>query len=578
MVLVLSKAANDSDEIKKELSLASRFKVPVIALKIDDVEPSGAFAYELSTRQWIDATGKWEPAIAMLVDRLGQMSGLPTTPQSTATRSRVQPRPTLAIGGIILALALALAAWWFWPHRAVAHSMTVRLSGFQLLSPNLPTTLHETTAAEIIAAFSADGVIGVSTAPAPPTGRGPAYALGGTIHRLGDTIRVITQLTNEHSGVVLWSDSKDYRASEIARVPHLVAVDAGTVVRCGLFGASTYRKLLPDSVLGDYLQYCQEYWSYGGSKTLIAAQRVVAALPDFSWGWSAVGNGFLQSAYAESDAKRAETLNAAGRAAEDKAIALDPGNSEALAHKAYMIGPEDWAAQEALFKRAIAAKPLDCGCEHYGYGLLLSRVGRVSEATVEYRAATDMLALWPDSQMALAHSLVAAGNLDEAKPAFEAAVDLTSDPNAKYWIAINIGTEPSHTAQAIAALQQPGLTIAPESRAALLAGYRALASGAPSAKSAAAKQILAIAPDSQLDAAPPLLAALGYSHDALSIASRRPWLFWNRSMRSVLDDPAFPSIAAKLGLMAYWKATRTSPDVCHSATAPAFCRKIRATA
>ena len=37
MVLVFSDAANNSDEIKKELSLASRYHVPVMALMIEDV-------------------------------------------------------------------------------------------------------------------------------------------------------------------------------------------------------------------------------------------------------------------------------------------------------------------------------------------------------------------------------------------------------------------------------------------------------------------------------------------------------------------------------------------------------------
>ena len=46
MVLVFSDAANNSDEIKKELSLASRYHIPVMALRIEDVEPSDAFAYE----------------------------------------------------------------------------------------------------------------------------------------------------------------------------------------------------------------------------------------------------------------------------------------------------------------------------------------------------------------------------------------------------------------------------------------------------------------------------------------------------------------------------------------------------
>ena len=55
----------------------------------------------------------------------------------------------------------------------------------------------------------------------------------------GGTIRVITRLTNERSGVTLWSDNFNYDGNEVSKVPRRIAVDAGNVVRCGLFGAST---------------------------------------------------------------------------------------------------------------------------------------------------------------------------------------------------------------------------------------------------------------------------------------------------------------------------------------------------
>ena len=71
-----------------------------------------------------------------------------------------------------------------------------------------------------------------------------------------------------------------------------------------------------------------------------------------------------------------------------------------------------------------------------------------------------------------------------------------------------------------------------------------------------------------------LLGALGANREALAAASDMPWLFWRRSMRGVLDDPAFPAVAEKLRLMAYWKSTRTRPDVCSSKGPPPFCRMI----
>jgi hypothetical protein len=469
LVLVFSEAANNSDEIKKELSLASRYRVPVMALRIEDVEPSDAFAYELSTRQWIDAFEGWDNSIDSLVSRIGQVSGAePTAAVATSAPRRTvfrswRPRAIAATAAALL-LVMAAGAWW-WLRPQAAHSMTVRLAGFRPLSANLPATMGESIGAEVTAAFAADGIVGVSTASAPSKDATPAYAIGGTIQRVGDSIRVITRFTNERTGATLWSDRIDYDASQVSKVPRKIAADAGIVIRCGLSGASTYYKSLPDAVLKDYMQYCQESWSYGGTKTLLPAQRVVAAVPDFSWGWSAVQTGFMQAAQDEQDDQRAEQLRAAGRQAADKALALDPGNSEALDRKTYLMDPHDWVSQEKLYKAAIAAKPLDCGCQHYGYGLMLNKVGRLDDALVQQRAATDMLSLWPDSQVAMADLLVATDRVEEARQYFAAAVDLSTAPNFEPWLAVTRGIETGDYAAPVAALRANQYQMAAEALA-----------------------------------------------------------------------------------------------------------------
>lgn len=588
IVLVFSEAANNSDEIKKELSLASRFHVPVMALRIEDVEPSDAFAYELSTRQWIDAFDGWDRSIDALVGRIGQISGEQPAAEAAAApiRRRTISLARRRVWGLaavsLLLLVLIAGGWWLLrPPQAAAHSMTVRLAGFQLLSPDLPAKMKDTVSSEITAAFNADGVIGVSSASAPPPGKAPAYALDGTIDRIGDSIRVITRLTNERSGAVLWSDSQDYPADEVSRVAHLIGVDAGTVVRCGLFGASTYRKPLPDKVLKDYMLYCQQYWSFGGSKTLMSAQRVVAAAPDFSWGWSAVANGFMQSAALATDSRLADEARAEGRQAADKAVALDPNNSEALSHKTMLIDPKDWVGKESLLKRAIAAQSLDCDCEHYIYGATLASVGRLDGAIEQFRHATDRLALWPSSQLDLAEALVAKGKFEEARPHFDAAIDLTPDSNFDKWLAVREGTETGDYAAALRVLHNPQFEMSGKTRAALTSGYQALASGDSNAKVSAVRELLALPKDEQNSTVARMLAALGATHEALQVASRiaamathGTKIFWHRSMRGVLDEPGFPAVAEQFGLMPYWKASHTKPDVCLTNKAPSFCRSI----
>ena len=315
VVLVFSDAANTSDEIKKELSLASRYNVPVIALRLKDVEPSDAFAYELSTRQWINAFEGWDKSIDTLVGRIAQISGpgtaAPPLRHPLPADEARSPARWLAIAAAgLLSLVAAGGAWWtLRPAPTAAHGMTVRLAGFQLLSADLPAKLRDTVDAEINAAFSVDGVVGVSTASAPAPGAAPAYALGGTIQRDGPTIRVITRMVNERSGTTLWSHTFNYDGNEVSRVPRHIAVDAGNVVRCGLFGASTYYKPLPDAVLRDYMQFCEGHWNpnlQDGRKALVPAQRVVAAVPDFSWGWAAVAGAYWKVAPSADDSRIAD--------------------------------------------------------------------------------------------------------------------------------------------------------------------------------------------------------------------------------------------------------------------------------
>ena len=590
MVLVFSESANNSDEIKKELSLASRYHVPLMALRIEDVEPSDAFAYELSTRQWIDAFDSWDKSIDSLVRRIGELPGsvgstpsaVPTSLRSAGTHRRTEI--VAGTAGVLLLLLVAGIAGWWWlrPAPAAAHGIMVRLSGFQRLSGDLPATMPEAVRDEIITAFGDEGVVGVSTAPVAAPGRAPAYALGGTIRRLGDQIRVITRLTNERSGATLWSDSFDYDSSEVSRIPRLIAVDAGNMVRCGLYGASTYAPTLPDPALADYMQYCQTAAVFltDPAKGMDSARKAVAVVPDFSWGWSAVAFAAVQSLYSiDGQAQRAESRKL-GLDAANTALKLDPTNSEALAQKAILIGG-DWAGQEQLMKQAVAAKPLACGCEHAAYGAMLQDVGRFRDSAGQYRRATEMLALDANSQFNLADALIASGSRDQAKPHIDAAIDLSDDPSFADTVALTEAPETGDNAGAIRALHNPKLQLSDAQRAAFLTAFQAVASHDANEKARAVRAITALPREQQNFIAAKLLALLGASQDALGtfangMGSRYDWasLLWYPSMRAVLNEPGFPRVAQRLGLMRYWKTTHTKPDVCSDKNPPAFCLMI----
>jgi outer membrane protein OmpA-like peptidoglycan-associated protein len=70
MLLVFSANANNSAEVKKEVVLASEYKIPLVPVRIENVLPSGAFRYQLTTRNYLDLFQDWDTNLARLTDQL----------------------------------------------------------------------------------------------------------------------------------------------------------------------------------------------------------------------------------------------------------------------------------------------------------------------------------------------------------------------------------------------------------------------------------------------------------------------------------------------------------------------------
>jgi hypothetical protein len=110
MLLVFTSNSNNSEEMNKELALASQSKLIVVPLRIEDVTPNDAFAYEFATRQWIDFFADWEFAIEQLTQRISSATrDVPSEqPQIEARPPAPEPEPAVESEGAALALARRL--------------------------------------------------------------------------------------------------------------------------------------------------------------------------------------------------------------------------------------------------------------------------------------------------------------------------------------------------------------------------------------------------------------------------------------------------------------------------------------
>jgi TIR domain len=70
MVLVFSKNANNSEEIKRELALASTKRLFVLPVRIENAEPTKGFKYQFATRQYVDLFEDREQNMTLIINTL----------------------------------------------------------------------------------------------------------------------------------------------------------------------------------------------------------------------------------------------------------------------------------------------------------------------------------------------------------------------------------------------------------------------------------------------------------------------------------------------------------------------------
>lgn len=411
---------------------------------------------------------------------------------------------------------------------------------------------------------------------------GVETVLEGSVRQAGDQVRITAQLVDAETGFHLWSETYDRRLEDIFRVQDEIAAAIVGELRIELAPQEqelAVRDKAPTQNVEAYELYLQgrAIWKRRGEDNLRKAidlyQRAIGLDPGFARAHAALASAYvvLPGYTKEKDDER--QLMPMAEAAARQALSIEPKIGEAHAVLAQLNAERgDLLDAESGFFFAISLEPNE-PTPHHWYSLLLSRVGRMEEATTQARRAQE---LDPTSAI-LAGNLAAMylmTGLDEQALRYsklaeelgigrqQAGVEARVALRRGQWDAASrlVAAEDDLQSELRAYVPRYVEALAdPAKRPAFIAEMRAI-------DPAVAKQANLVQAYIELGALDVVYPLLFESLDADPLAWLHEWDFsfaWTPEGAAFRRDPRFAELAARAGMVDYWKQYGY-PDGCRA--------------
>lgn len=482
------------------------------------------------------------------------------------------PRAAIAVGVVTLLAVLAALAWWHTSRPQVAHHYTVAMMPSTAATPEL---VREARALDDAVTKRLTSATEVELR----SGRGD-FALQATVAKGKEGYKIEWTLRDVASGTLLAVVGVD------RSVPQ--AADAIAMhMSCAVGGSEEFPGKLAPEDLKLYAQQCAAVHiatAGGFARARDLGRELTRRQPGFSRAWSglAAANFMLSNDPAQAAARVAEAQTTAR-----EAVRIDPTNPEAHSTLALLKPMRDWAGRAEEFRRSVDTRVSACGCEHGLYAGFLMQTGQARAAAAEYRRQIDMTPYGSEGPIGLARMAEFLGDHAAADAALKPLADR---PKVGVLALIDwhraLVRRDWHAAGTIFSKLIP-----PQNQPPFAALFAALQAGEPT-KIAAARAALASEPfpdGARQELRVWTLAASGDLAGALeaidrmlippagpegpinSAAAHGLWLMYDPLLAPARGDPHYVALLQRAGLLDYWKASRTKPDLCSEASAPDFC-------
>ncbi len=250
----------------------------------------------------------------------------------------------------------------------------------------------------------------------------------GTVLRVGERIRVTTQLIDAERDSNLWAESFEYDASDVLRLEQEVAAAVARQVRQEVKQpVSGAARSVDPAAYAAYVRgrMAAFEWSPEGARRALAEyENAIRLEPEYAEAYAgqAMAYGFLSL----HDAAPPRELWPQARQAAERALAIDPALDQAHVAVGFVEALHDWNFDEAEreFRRALELNPGSIEARHALAMAVSAPQGRLDEALALMREAVDLDPLSAPALSNYGDLLIFVGRPDEARRQYERTLEV----------------------------------------------------------------------------------------------------------------------------------------------------------
>ena len=575
-VLVLWSADSVQSAWVRDEAAYGRDAGKLIPLSLDGTEPPLGFRQfqSVSLSPW---KGHGEPPNAARIGAaIARVSGAAQTPSPGAQASRrrrgIVGRRSLQIGILVMAIAVAVVGIFLWRRWSDDQQVVIAVLPSAQSSDRAMAADYANVAAADMAAFlprrfDRATVIG----PADPSGRRSAYRMEISTYPRGAGASATLTLLDEDGEATLWSHNWSVADASASDLKAQVSTSASKAAQC-LMEATGGGTRLSQPALGLFLTGCTELGDntkFSNADFETTFERVTKLAPDFgpAWNYLALSRSWIAEALPDNSPARAAAVQNA-RDAIKIARKLNPNSGMSYDAEYHLTNGDTFRALQVL-EQGAKIDP-DDGRVQMHLSEEYQFVGRMSDSVQAGERGIELEPGSPYSSAQYILALVYSGKFSKAQAAIVEArkkwpsdqnIDLADfsfqfrygDARAALTLLPRIGdfsdAEMVPTRKVIAARLDPVPAKIDEAIAAL----ESQSSNDPTGRN---RVLIALANFGRVSQAYQLL------EDPLF----RPFIVTDELFRPefapVRADPRFMQVAARLGLVRYWRQSGYWPDFC----------------